>query len=285
MGRKRNLGMHKEAEELAAPAIAYRELAKVWLRKAFAAGDAFRRYKESGNEVVDSIFFDESNDGINHIYGFEGYRPPTIAFNQYVDGYIWCCAMNAKHSNNPPFDTVQPLRESAEWRKKFVPKSRTKETLDEGLEEREEKLLAALVDELSSEKRERTEDDRIKSIDYVVAEIEPRLNMVMAHLDKDRGFATEELGEDIDPTYLDSLLTREEHETILGECRREGGRVVREGMRGAYATAVANLKRAMFNAEMERQLSGVFWDVRQSWVHLQQMNRINRKPKSKEDNS
>lgn len=283
MGRKRNLGMHAEAMNLPAPALAYRELAKMWLRKAFNAGDAYRQYKLKGTEAIDAAFMDASNDGINHIYGFEGYRPPTIAFNQYVDGYIWCCAMNAKYSNNPPFDTVQPLRESAEWRRKFVPKSRTKEVLDEGMDEREAKLLAALVDELTSEKRERTEDDRIASIDFVVAEIEPRLGAVMAHLDKDRGFATEELGEDIDPEYLDSLLNREEQENLLGECARKGNTIVREGMRGAYATAVANLKRAMFNPEMERQLSGVFWDTRQSWIHLQKMNRITSKPKSKED--
>ena len=277
MGRKRNLCMHAEALKLPAPAIALREIAKLWLRKAFAAGDAFRQYKLQGTESIDAAFMDISNDGINHIYGFEGYRPPTIAFNQYVDGYIWCCAMNKKHSNNPPFDTVQPLRESAEWRKQFVPKSRTKDALDDGLEERESDLLAALVGELSSEKRERTKDDRLATIDFVVAEIEPRLMPVMEHLDKDRGFAMEDLGEDVDPNFLDSLLSMDEQEMLLGECRREPSGVVREGMRGAYATAVANLKRAMFNAEMERELSGIFWDTRESWVKLQHMHRTNRK--------
>lgn len=277
MGRKRKLGMHAEAAKLASPALAYRELAKLWLRKAFAAGDAFRQYKESGMEVIDSAFMDESNEGINHIYGFEGYKPPTIAFNQYIEGYIYCCAMNAMTSVNPPFDTVQPLRESAEWRKRFVPKSgQTSDALHEGLEEQEAKLLAALVGELTSEKRERTESDRIKSIDYVVSEIEPRLMLAMGQIDKDRGFATEVVGEGVDPDFLDSLLTREDQETLLGECRREGGKVAREGIRGAYATAVANLQRAMFSPEMERQLSGVFWDVRESWVYLMRINRSNR---------
>lgn len=289
MGRKRNLGMHAEAANLPAPAIAYRELAKLWLRKAFGAGTTYRLYKQAGTEVVDAAFMDASNEGVNHIYGFEGFVPPSIAFNKYVDAYVWCCGMNASTTNNPPFDTVQPLRESAEWRKKFVPKGKTGEVLEEGMDAREAKLLAALVGELTSEKRERTESDRIATIDFVVAEIEPRLYAIMAHLDKDRGFATEDFGESfVDAEGLDDALTREDQELLLGECRREGDKVAREGMRGAYATATANLKRAMFNAEMERELSGVFWDTRESWTYLMRINRtniINPKPPSKEDTS
>ena len=285
MGRKRKLQLHVEAEKLPAPALAFRELAKVWLRKAFAAGDQFRQYVEGGTASIDAAFMDVTNDGINHIYGFEGYKPPSIAFNQYVEGYVYCCAMNAKYSTNPPFDTVQPLRDSAKWRKQFVPKSKTKESLSEGLEEREAKLLAALVGELTSEKRERTEEDRIATIDFVVAEIEPRLTLSMDQLNTDTGFATEDVGEGTSAEFLDSLLSQDEQEEILGDCYRRGDTVVREGIRGVYATQVANLQRAMFNAEQERLLSGIFWDVRESWVILQRMHRVHRKLKSEEDKS
>lgn len=146
---------------------------------------------------------------------------------------------------------------------------------------REAKLLATLVEELSTTKRERTEEDRIADIDFVVAEIEPRIALAMTQLDKDRGFATEEVGEGVSAEHLDSLLSMDEQEDILGECMRRGDLVIREGMRGAYATQVANLKRAMFNAEQERMLSGVFWDMRESWVMLQKMHRLSRPIKSK----
>ena len=289
MGRKRNLGMHQEALKLPSPAIAFRELAKVWLRKAFAAGNAVRRYKEAGTESIDAAFMDASNEGINHVYGFEGYVPPTRAFEQYVEGYVYCCMMNKMHSKNAPFDSVQPIRESADWRKRNVPKAKTQSALDDGLDERDSKILAALVDELSTAKRERTEDDRIADIDFVVAEIESRLMLCMNQLDRDRGFATESvvIGE-ADPAHLDSLLSQDQQEDILGECCRRGDTVIREGMRGAYATAVANLKRAMFSPEQERMLSGVYWETRESWVYLQRIHRTNvpnPKPKSKEDKS
>jgi hypothetical protein len=283
MGKKRKLGMHQEALKLPAPALAFRELAKLWLRKAFAAGDQYRKYKLSGNEGLDTAFMDVLNEGINHVYGFEGYQPPTIAFNQYVEGYVYCCAMNAVTSQNAPFDTVQPLRDSAKWRKEFIPKSKTKDALADGLEEREAKLLAALVDELAVDKRERTEDERISTIDFVVSEIEPRLAFCLAQLDKDRGFATEDIGEGTDPAYLDSLLSEDEQELLLGDCYRQGSKVIREGIRGVYATQVANLQRAMFNAEQERALSGIFWDIRESWVQLQRMHRVHRKLSPKED--
>lgn len=289
MGRKRNLGMHQEALKLPSPAIAYRELAKVWLRKAFAAGNAVRQYKAAGTEAIDAAFMDASNEGINHVYGFEGYRPPTQAFESYIEGYVYCCVMNKMTSKNAPYDTVQPLRESADWRKRNVPKSRTQPALDDGLDERDSKLLAALVDQLSSEKRERTEDDRIADIDFVVAEIESRLMLSMNQLDKDRGFTTEVgvvMG-DTDPAYLDSLLSKDEQEDILGECCRRGDTVIREGMRGAYATAVANLKRAMFSPEQERMLSGIYWETRETWVMLQRMHRLHRpiKPTSEKEDS
>lgn len=138
MGRKRNLGMHQESLKLPAPAIAFRELAKLWLRKAFAAGNAVRQYKLQGTEAIDAAWTDVSNDGINHIYGFEGYVPPTRAFESYVEGYVYCVAMNKRYSNNPPFDLVQPLRESAAWRKQHIPKPRTQGALDDGLDERSE---------------------------------------------------------------------------------------------------------------------------------------------------
>ena len=276
---RKKLALHQLAETLEAPAIVYRELAKMWLRKCFAAGKSYREYKLLGVDEVDLHFMDESNDGINHVYGFEGYEPPTLAFNRYVDGYIWCFIMNAKSSINGPFDTCQPLRDAAEYRKRYVPPE-SKDDLDAGdvLTQRERALLAALTQELSLEGFEKGKDDRIENIDFVVAEIEGRLHLSMTQIDKTRGFTSESVTNDtVDAEYLDSLLSEDEQETLLGEARRMPlGKTELDGIRGAYARSLAQMKRIMrIPAEKER-LSGTYFLMRDSWVTLMRAHRISR---------
>jgi hypothetical protein len=258
-----------------APALLARELAKAWLRKAFNSGRAYSEYKLLGQDDIDLAFMSESNEGINHIYGFEGYRPPSIAFNKHVDAYVWCVVENRKHSNNAPFDTVQPLEESARYRKEFIPKPQSNNEFDIGLNESEEKILASLVEVLGSEKREVSTDERNAAIDFVVGEIQPRLTLCLAQLNKKTGWAKRKVDEGFaTAAALDDLMPQDEQEELLGYVRRMPIKdtVERVGIRGAYATACANLKRAMYSTTTKAQLSGIYWDTLCSWKALMRLH-------------
>lgn len=280
------IGLHSLIEEtdeaghplIPSPALLTRELAKAWLRKAFNSGRAYSEYKLLGTEDMDRAFMAESNEGINHVYGFEGYVPPSVAFHKYVDAYVWCVIENERYSCNAPFDRVQPLIESAQYRKNFQPKSQQNSEFDTGLSESEQKLLASLADVLSSAKREETHDERIAAIDFVVGEIQPRLSLCMSQVNKRTGWTSEQIEEHsfVDADSLDELMSQDEQWELLGDCRRLPlqDTVERSGIRGAYAVACANLKRAMFNAETKVQLSGIYWDTCESWKFLMRFGRV-----------
>jgi hypothetical protein len=279
-------GLVNEADDegnplIPAPALLTRELAKAWLRKAFNSGRAYCEYKQLGTEDIDRAFMSETNDGINHIYGFEGYVPPSVAFHKHVDAYLWCVLENERYSVNPPFDKVQPLIESAQYRKNFVPRTQQNSEFDSGLEEREQKILAELVEVLGSAKREETTDERHAAIDFVVAEIQPRLTLCMSQIDKLTGWTHEDIGEDFTSAdMLDILMSQDEQWELLGDVRRMPlqNTVERSGIRGAYAVACANLKRAMYNAQTRAQLSGIYWETLQSWKYLMRFGRTNSEP-------
>ena len=284
---EKKLALHELIDTLPAAGLLSSWLANYWLGKAFNAGKDFMLYKQGGTEDVDLKFLDNSNDGVNHVYGFDKYEVPSVAFLKYVDAYIYCMAANKSKAVNPPFDSARPLDESAQWRKDFVPKPQKNEDFDgDVMNESMKRIIDALTTNLSAAKQADTKQERIEVIEYVVAEIEPRLSLCMEQLDKDRGFATEDVTAALDnnynlihedfvgPTELDQIMSQEDQEKLLGFCERDRltDEITREGLRGTYAVATSNLKRAMYNDEQRKKLSGIYFDTMSSWVMLMRLN-------------
>jgi hypothetical protein len=279
----KTLSLHELIEVLPAAGLLSSWLANYWLGKAFNAGKDFMLYKQGGTEDIDLKFLDNSNDGVNHVYGFDKYEVPSVAFLKYVDAYIYCMAINKQKAVNPPFDSARPLEESAQWRKDFVPKPQKNADFDgDVMDDRMSRIIEALTNDLSKAKQEDSKAERIEVIEYVVAEITPRLSMCMDQLDKDRGFATEDVDAALDNNYnlisedfvgpaeLDNIMPQEDQEKLLGFCDRDllTDEITREGLRGTYAVATSNLKRAMYNDEQRKALSGIYFDTMSSWVQL-----------------
>lgn len=282
------ISLHEQIELLPAAGLLTSWLSNYWLGKTFAAGKDFMLYKQGGTEDVDLKFLSKDNDGVNHVYGFDKYEIPSVAFLKYVDAYIFCMAANKVHSVNAPFDSSRPLEESAQWRRDFVPKPQKNEQFDgDVMAETEKRILDCLTNDLSKKKQVETKQERIEVIDYVVAEITPRLSMCLAQMDKDRGFSTEDVTACLDskmnlihedfvgPAELDEIMPQEDQDRLLGFIERDRitDEITREGLRGTYAVATSNLKRAMYNDAKRQELSGIYFDTMTSWVQLMRLGR------------
>lgn len=288
MTSETNIALHEQIDVLPAAGLLTSWLANYWLGKAFNAGKDFMLYKKGGTEDVDLKFLDNSNDGINHVYGFDKFEIPSVAFLKYVDAYIFCVIANRQKAQNPPYDTVRSLEESAQWRKDFVPKPQQNNEFDgDVMSDSEKRLLAVLTNDMSKKKQSDTKEERIEVVEYVVAEIAPRLSLSMTQIDKDRGFAEGDVTACLDSKYnlihedfvgtveLDRIMGAEDQDKLLGFCNRNPltDEIDREGLRGTYAIATSNLKRAMYNDEQRRALGGIYFDTMTSWVQLMRLGR------------
>jgi hypothetical protein len=183
---------------------------------------------------------------------------------------------------------VRSLEESAQWRKDFVPKPQQNDEFDgDVMSVSEKRLLEVLTNDMSKRKQADTKEERIEVVEYVVAEIAPRLTLSMTQIDKDRGFADGDVTACLDSKYnlihetycnaveLDRHMGEEDQERLLGFCHRNllTDEIDREGLRGTYAIATSNLKRAMYNDEQRRELGGIYFDTMSSWVQLMRLGR------------
>jgi hypothetical protein len=288
MTSETSIALHEQIEVLPSAGLLTSWLANYWLGKAFNAGKDFMLYKKGGTEDVDLKFLDNSNDGINHVYGFDKFEVPSVAFLKYVDAYIFCVIANRQKAQNAPYDTVRSLEESAQWRKDFVPKPQQNDEFDgDVMSVSEKRLLEVLTNDMSKRKQADTKEERIEVVEYVVAEIAPRLTLSMTQIDKDRGFADGDVTACLDSKYnlihetycnaveLDRHMGEEDQERLLGFCHRNllTDEIDREGLRGTYAIATSNLKRAMYNDEQRRELGGIYFDTMSSWVQLMRLGR------------
>lgn len=277
-----SISLHEQIEILPAAGLLTSWLANYWLGKAFTAGKDYMAYKLLGTQEIDLKFLDATNDGINQIYGFGKLQLPSVAFLKFVDAYIYCMAMNKHKATNPPYDSARSLEESAQWRKDFVPKPQQNSEFDEGVDKSMLRILDALTNSLAKKKQVETKQERIEVVEFVCAEIAPRLGLCMSQLDKDRGFAHGDVTAKLDNKYnlihenfvsateLDEIMPQDDQDRLLGFCHRNlmTNEIEREGLRGTYAVATSNLKRAMYNEEQKRSLSGIYFDTRESWLTL-----------------
>jgi hypothetical protein len=145
---------------------------------------------------------------------------------------------------------------------------------------------------MSKKKQSDTQEERIEVVEYVVAEIAPRLSLSMTQIDKDRGFADGDVTACLDSKYnlihedfvgtteLDRVMGAADQDKLLGFCHRNPltDEIDREGLRGTYAIATSNLKRAMYNDEQRRELGGIYFDTMSSWVQLMRLGRSETDP-------
>ena len=248
--------IHGLVELIPAPGLLLARLANYWGHKACSAGRPYLAAIQSGEQEINLAFLDESNSEINHVFGFDSYKLPSVWFNQCADAFVYCFYENKRTMVNPPYDQAQTIQEIVAFRRNSEMKQKTDIPASDKLSIKEQQILALLTMEFSQRKRETVSKEQV--LDFALAEITAKMTVLP--------------GQEVPETFnslsnLDVLMPEEDQSRILGCCYKERmtDEIVREGVRGAYAIACANLARAMYNEEMKQRLSGIFFDMQTSW--------------------
>lgn len=277
------LGLHSFVEnELEYAALAWNSLAWYWAYSFLGMGPRYKEYMNSGAYELDKAFlFDDDNEGINHIYGYG--REITIKerFERAVDFFEYCCVRCRETSINPPYDLPPSLDTIVELFRNTEARPRTP---DKAVNQ---SLAAALVDNdeyqsLWTDGNDQTQEEQFKkyaverkaAINYVLAEVQPRLQLTMQQLNK-MGFLTSgyvKIADGVTPEFMDEVMPDDAQVTKLGTVYRSGaGLIVTEGITGRYFKAGHNIERAMWNEQRAEQLSGVYHSTLLSWKQLMEL--------------
>ena len=281
----RKLELHAIAEDiLEAPALAWSSLAWYWGLSFLGMGPRYMEYMQSGEYEIDKAFFDEDNDQINRIPGYDENFSIKQRFDRAVDFYEYCCIKGKQTSINPPWDfppdidTLITFRNRMEARAQ-PPNEVIKATTDDILSDNADfQKLWDVGNEIKREARAIDYANSIKeAMSYIHGEVAPRMQLTLDQLDKDSGFI--ESGTVpltiVSTDQMDEVMPQESQWNKLGDMYIQhlpsGKNVIAEGIIGRYYTAGHNLELAMWNEQQKTELSGIHHATVRTWYQLMEI--------------
>jgi hypothetical protein len=283
------LKLHNLAETLEAPALLWNVLAWYWGMSFMGMAPSYLEYMKSDAPSIDAAFNDPNNEDINHVLGYPRRLTIKERFDRAVNFYVYCFHKGRSTSINPPWDyppdvdTLIAQRQRMEGRAQ-KPDEIIESTVNSILDNEDYRNLWNAGGKVKREQRAKDYNQRVlEALDYVRAEIVPRLTLSKDQL-SDEGFLDVGcLPEDYDPTpdQMDEVMPQEVQWEKLGDCYKRkvlhGSEQVEEivayGVIGKYYTAGHNLELNMYDEDRKRELSYAHNATVRTWKQLMEVNK------------
>lgn len=275
------INLHSFVEsELEYPALAWNSLAWYWAYSFLSLGPRYMEYMQSGEYEIDKAFlFNDHNEAMNHIYGYDRQITVKEKFERAVDFYEYCCVMCRQSSINPPYDnppdldTIVELFRNTEVR--LSPPSAAIDTSRDSILEDNEEFQKLWTIGNEAQRQQLAKDLAVKrkaAIGYVLSEVKPRMALTLDQVDKDSGFLTTgkvKYAEGVTSELMDEIMPEETQLNKLG-CvyKAANGLIVTEGITGRYFKAGHNIEKLMWNESRVAELSGIHHAILFSWKQL-----------------
>lgn len=299
---RKKLNLHQLVEdELEAPSLAWNALAWYWGLSFLGMAPSYMQYMQSDDVDIDKAFNDESNEDVNHIYGYERRLTIKERFDRAVNFYEYCCIRGRQTSINPPWDYPPDIDTLIAFRQRMEANAQNPDALiqasvDDTLATHPDFLrLWNVGGKIKREQRAKEYNERVlDAINYVRSELAPRFQLSLDQLNKDTGFLdTGFVHDDCNVTaeLMDETMSEETQWDKLGECYVQKilvgsdieEHIVTTGIIGRYWIAGHNLESAMFDDERKRELAYAHNATVRTWQQLMLIASSTPKPTEEDD--